>query len=57
MHYFHNESGPDFTEYLLLLTSLVRASVALLFTSTDAMKGIWVKADSPLNRAHGLATS
>lgn len=57
MLFIQDESGQDLTEYALLLAFIVIASVALLFTATDSMRGIWVKTDSQLNTANSLATS
>lgn len=57
MQFIHDESGQDLTEYALLLAFIVMASAALLFSSTDAMRGIWVKTDAQLVLANSLASS
>ncbi len=57
MQFLHDESGQDLTEYALLLAFVAMAAVALLLTSTDAMRGIWVKTDSKLNAANSVAAS
>ena len=57
MNVIHEESGQDLTEYALLLAFVVMIAVALFLTSTDSMRGIWVKTDSQLNVANSLASS
>lgn len=57
MQFVRDESGQDLTEYSLLLAFILMASAALVFSSTDAIKGIWLKTNSQLVFASNQASS
>jgi Flp pilus assembly pilin Flp len=50
------EAGQDMTEYALLLTFIALACIALAFSGTSVVNGIWIKENSDLVSANSVAT-